>query len=349
MLGSAAWLVSEIVLHVHIPEWTAMLGWSLLFSNLFALPLMNLGGLMLEGSPRRDYQGVLGAVALSFLLVPFQAWASVKGLFERKEGGWFRTPKTGRITDRVEHLPQKKALTRWLHPRASSHTSDEARFRSGRRPGRTFRLVCVAAPILVLTILGIGAATAPTVLAANLYYLHHPGSAYAIDNMAPSSSAATFLMHSTGATQTWASSATVAAQTIPAGSYVFSYWTSDSGGANVTAVLTFGYSATASCGVIVPIAAWTATLDAGESTTSTNALSVLVPNNSYLCWRITVVAASQGGLDLYFDGQQQPTSIATPAIVVPEHGSPLIGLAILIPLAAGMLIRRPVPVRVRVR
>jgi hypothetical protein len=76
---------------------------------------------------------------------------------------------------------------------------------------------------------------------------------------------------------------------------------------------------------------------------------VLVPNNSYLCWRITVVAASQGGLDLYFDGQQQPTSIATPAIVVPEHGSPLIGLAILIPLAAGMLIRRPVPVRVRVR
>jgi len=45
-----------------------------------------------------------------------------------------------------------------------------------------FRLVCIAAPILVLTILGIGAATASTVLAANVYYLHNPGGAYTIDN-----------------------------------------------------------------------------------------------------------------------------------------------------------------------
>ena len=349
MLGSGAWLVSELVLHVHIPEWTAMLGWSLLFSNLFALPLMNLGGLMLEGSPRRDYQGVLGAVALSFLLVPFQAWASVKGLFERKEGGWFRTPKTGRITDRVEHLPQKKSLTRWLHPRPSKRNSDEARFTSGRRAGRSFRLVCIAAPILLLTILGIGAATAPTVLAANLYYLHHPAAAYSIDNAAPSGAMAKFQMNTPGATLTWASSARVAAQTIPAGSYVFSYWTSEQGGAAATALLTFGYSATASCAVIVPIASWTASLDSGESSTSSSVPAAILPVNAYLCWRITVVTVSQGGLDLYYDGLHQPTSIATPSIVVPEHGSPLIGLAILLPLAAGLLIRRPLPVRVRVR
>src|SRR3989475_12081753 len=117
MLGSAAWLVSGLVLHVRIPDWSALLGWSLLFSNLLSLPLMNLGGLLLEGSPRKDYTGVLGAVVLSFLLVPFQAWASVKGLFERQEGPWFRTPKTGRITDRVEHLQPKKSLKRWLRPR----------------------------------------------------------------------------------------------------------------------------------------------------------------------------------------------------------------------------------------
>ncbi|MDQ6711983.1 MAG: glycosyltransferase [Candidatus Dormibacteraeota bacterium] len=348
MLGSAAWLVSEIVLRVHIPEWTAMLGWSLLFSNLFALPLMNLGGLLLEGSPRRDYQGVLGAVALSFLLVPFQAWASVKGLFERKEGGWFRTPKTGRITDRVEHLPQQKRLKRWLRPRPSKQ-SGEARFMGGRRAGRSFRLVCIAAPVLLLTILGIGAATAPTVLAANVYYLHHPAGAYAIDNSAPSGSPTKFQMNTPGATQTWASSATVAAQTIPAGSYIFSYWTSDSGGATVTVLLTFGYSATASCAVIVPIASWTASLDAGESSTSASRPAVILPANSYLCWRITVVAVSQGGLDLYYDGKNQPTSIATPSIVVPEHGSPLIGLAILLPLVAAQLIRRPLWAKRRVR
>src|SRR5438445_8566983 len=167
--GTVTWLLAEIVFKAHVPEWTALLGWSLLFSNLFSLPLMNIGGLLLEGSPRRDYQGVLGAVALSFLLVPFQAWASVKGLFERREGGWFRTPKTGRITNRVEHLPQRRSLNRWLRPRPTTPNA------GGRRASRAFRLVCIAAPILLLTILGIGAATAPTVLAANVYYLHNPG------------------------------------------------------------------------------------------------------------------------------------------------------------------------------
>ncbi len=272
MLGSAAWLVSEIVLRVHIPEWTALLGWSLLFSNLFALPLMNLGGLMLEGSPRRDYQGVLGAVALSFLLVPFQAWASVKGLVERREGGWFRTPKTGRVTNRVEHLPQRKSLNQWLRPQPTTRNV------GGRRAGRTFRLVCIAAPILVLTILASG-----------------------------------------------------------------------QGNATVTAALTFGYSASATCAVIFPIASWTETLvNGGGSSTSASIPAVILPTTSYLCWKITVVAVN-GGLDLRYDANNQQTSIATPTIVVPEHGSPLIGLAILLPLLAGFLIRRPLRTLVRVR
>ena len=64
----AAWLVAEVFLHTHVPEWTAVLGWSLLLSNLLALPLMNTAGLMLEGAPAKDFVGVLGAVATSFLL-----------------------------------------------------------------------------------------------------------------------------------------------------------------------------------------------------------------------------------------------------------------------------------------
>jgi len=349
ILGSAAWLVSEIVLQVRIPEWTAVLGWSLLFSNLFSLPLMNLAGLMLEGSPRRDYQGVLGAVALSFLLVPFQAWASIKGLFERKEGGWFRTPKTGRITDRVEHLPQKKSLNQWLHPRPS--TRGAARFRGGRPAGRTFRLICVAAPILVLTILGIAAATAPTVEASNAYYLHNPAGGYTIDNNPSNNgSPAKFPMNAIGATQSWATTVAYTGQTIPAGSYTFTYWTSGEGGSTVTAVLTFGYSVTASCAVIVPIATWTASLvNGGGSTTSASLPAVILPANSYLCWQITVIALAKGGLDLRYDSNNQQTSITTPSIVVPEHGSPLIGLAILLPLAAGQLIRRPLRARLGVR
>src|SRR2546427_3947323 len=344
MLGSAAWLVSEVVLRVQIPEWTALLGWSLLFSNLFALPLMNLGGLLLEGSPRRDYQGVLGAVALSFLLVPFQAWASVKGLFERREGGWFRTPKTGRITNRVEHLPQRKSLNRWLRPQPSTLNS------GGRRASRSFRLVCVAAPILVLTILGIGAATAPTVLAANVYYLHNPAGAYTMDGSPSGGTPAKFQMSSPGATQTWASTVAYTDQTVPAGSYTFTYWTSGQGNATVTAALTFGYSATASCAVVLPIASWTASLvNGGGSSTSASIPAVLLPASSYLCWQITVLAVDKGGLDLRYDANNQQTSIPTPPIVLPEHGSPLIGLAILLPLLAGQLIRKPLRARVTIR
>jgi cellulose synthase/poly-beta-1,6-N-acetylglucosamine synthase-like glycosyltransferase len=352
MLGSAAWLVSELVLRVHIPEWSALLGWSLLFSNLLSLPLMNLGGLLLEGAPRKDYAGVLGAVVLSFLLVPFQAWASLKGLFERNEGPWFRTPKTGRITDRVEHLQPKKSLRRWLRPRPGQPAPATVPVSNAGGRRRAFRIVCIAAPILVLTILGIGAATAPTVLAANAFYLHNPPGAYTIDNN-PSSSGtpAHFPVDTAGLTQAWATTVPYTGQTIPAGSYTFTYWVSGHGNSSVVAALTFGYSASASCATIVPIAAWTATLvNGGGSSTSTSMPAVILPANSYLCWQITVVSVSGGGLDLRYDANNQQTSITTPSIVVPEHGTPLIGLALLLPLAIGWLIRRPKrPVAVRIR
>ncbi|MGA8921572.1 MAG: glycosyltransferase family 2 protein, partial [Candidatus Dormiibacterota bacterium] len=94
VIGSLSWLVSEVVFHAHVPGWTALLGWSLLFSNIFALPLMNLGGLILEEAPLRDMQGVFGALVLSFALVPFQGWAAFKSLISKDEGPWFRTPKT---------------------------------------------------------------------------------------------------------------------------------------------------------------------------------------------------------------------------------------------------------------
>jgi len=351
IVGSVAWLISEIVLRVHIPEWTALLGWSLLFSNLFSLPLMNLGGLMLEGSPRRDYQGVLGAVALSFLLVPFQAWASVKGLFERREGGWFRTPKTGRVTDRVDHLPQQRSLQRWLRPQPSKLNTGQVLLSNGRRPGRTFRLVCITVPFLLLTILGIGAATAPTVEASNAFYLHNPAGVYTIDNNPSSNgSPAKFPMNTPGATQSWATTVTYTGQQIPAGTYTFTYWTSGEGGSAVTVVLTFGYSPSASCAVIVPIATWTDTLvNGGGSTTSAAEPVVLLPANSYLCWQVTVIAVNKGGLDLRYDSNNQQTSITTPSIVVPEHGSALIGLALILPFIAAQLIRRPIRAHRRTR
>src|SRR5437867_848285 len=120
VLGSLSWLISDVVFRTHVPGWTAVLGWSLLFSNIFALPLMNLGGLILEEAPGRDLQGVLGALVLSFALVPFQGWAALKGLIRKEEGPWFRTPKTGRVTDEVRHLRRLYMLRRWLRGRRGS-------------------------------------------------------------------------------------------------------------------------------------------------------------------------------------------------------------------------------------
>jgi cellulose synthase/poly-beta-1,6-N-acetylglucosamine synthase-like glycosyltransferase/ActR/RegA family two-component response regulator len=104
IIGTVAWVISEIFLRTHLPFWTATLGWSLVFTNTFALIFMNIAGLFLERGIRRNLGGLLSFVLLTFLLVPYQAYASLKGLFEPHEGGWHRTDKTGMITDVIDRL-----------------------------------------------------------------------------------------------------------------------------------------------------------------------------------------------------------------------------------------------------
>src|SRR3989344_1382307 len=102
VVGTLSWFLSEAVFHTRLPFWTAAFGWSLVFTNLLSLPLMNVIGLFLEESDERDYVGILSFIALSYIVVPFQAYAAIKGFLESREGPWFRTPKTGAITDIVE-------------------------------------------------------------------------------------------------------------------------------------------------------------------------------------------------------------------------------------------------------
>jgi len=104
IVGTIAWLLSEIVFKVRLPFWTAAWGWSLVFVNFLSLPLMNLVGLFLEESEERDYLGIASFMVLSYIVVPFQAYAAVKALFEPGEGPWFRTPKTGDITDAFDRV-----------------------------------------------------------------------------------------------------------------------------------------------------------------------------------------------------------------------------------------------------
>lgn len=97
--GTICWFAAEVIFQARLPFWTEVWGWSLVFSNVLALPLMNMIGLFMEESEEKDYMGLLSFVALTYIIAPFQAYAAVRGLIEKEEGPWFRTPKTGRITD----------------------------------------------------------------------------------------------------------------------------------------------------------------------------------------------------------------------------------------------------------
>jgi len=100
MIGTFFWLLSESI-HCYLPFWTATFGWSLLMSNLIALPLMNLAGLYAEESARKDLPGVFSTIVFSYVLAPFQAYSALKGLLEKREGQWIRTFKTGMITEPI--------------------------------------------------------------------------------------------------------------------------------------------------------------------------------------------------------------------------------------------------------
>jgi hypothetical protein len=105
---------------------------------------MNLTGVLLEGSLKRDALGLLSFIGLSWILVPFQAYASLKALFEKKEGGWVRTPKSGRVTESLERFHLARLMP-WELPRRKRGQSKPS---SGT--GRA-----TAAAVVVLTAAGI--------------------------------------------------------------------------------------------------------------------------------------------------------------------------------------------------
>ncbi len=133
LVGTVSWMIAE-VLHQHPWFWTATFGWCLILSNLFALPLMGLTGLFMERSALEDFAGLISFIALSYVIAPFQAYAALRGLLEKEEGTWFRTFKTGRITERVLSIRLRR-LFGWVIPRRSSRGEREGRAERKRRGG----------------------------------------------------------------------------------------------------------------------------------------------------------------------------------------------------------------------
>src|SRR5438093_3802562 len=115
-VATLSWIIGVLILGQKLPMWGEVFGWSLVVSNALALPLMNLTGVLLEGSLKRDALGLLSFIGLSWILVPFQAYASLKALFEKKEGGWVRTPKSGRVTESLERFHLARLMP-WELPR----------------------------------------------------------------------------------------------------------------------------------------------------------------------------------------------------------------------------------------
>ncbi len=366
VIGSLSWLVSEVVFHAHVPGWTALLGWSLLFSNIFALPLMNLSGLILEEAPVRDMQGVFGALVLSFALVPFQGWAAFKGLISKDEGPWFRTPKTGHVTDQVHHLRRLHLLRRWMLRRRRGKiappprpSNQPAGTRSVSLPSRWLGWLLVGALIGAFGSLALMASRVPVVNAANNpLYLHGTGTAPGCvastmdQNTGTRTTACEIQSTAGGITTVWAFSG-LPLQTI-SGTWIFNMnWTGGDGNTKDTVTVTVGASTTSSCAVITTPITWSTTYGSkGANTTSPFPMpaagSVTVPQGGSLCLEVTLTHNTGGKPSMLYDGTSAvgATNLAVPSIVVPESLLGFVGLAALIPLLTS---RRRIVAMVRTR
>jgi cellulose synthase/poly-beta-1,6-N-acetylglucosamine synthase-like glycosyltransferase len=365
VVGTLAWLMSEVIFHTHVPGWTATLGWALLFSNILALPLMNLGGLILEEAPARDLQGVLGAVVLSFALVPFQGWAALKGLLSKEEGPWFRTPKTGRITDEVRHLRRLHMLRRWLlghraavgegrragvRPTGSPVTPMRAVPARQSRAHRRIGWVVVGAVGLTIAALAWGSSGVPVVeSAANSLYLHgtgvSPGCAPSTMDRTTGVRAIPCSLTSNGTIATYSFTPSPSAQTITGTWSFLFYWNGGTGSVRDTISLSAGVLTAGVCVPQIPIGAtWTTTYGSnGINTTSPVTVNtsapqtVVIPAGGQLCLVVTLAHGTGGATNFLYDGVAgtADTQLITPSLVVPESVLGFIGLALAIPLITG--------------
>jgi len=364
VVGSLSWLISEVVFQTHVPGWTAVLGWSLLFSNIFALPLMNLGGLVLEEAPARDVQGVLGALVLSFALVPFQGWAALKGLIRKEEGPWFRTPKTGRITDEVHHLRRLRMLRRWLlgprEPRLrrpAPAAAPPAPSRMAARRHHRIGWIVVAAMMVAIAALVWGSSRAPVSQAAgNPLYLHGTGVSPACvpstmnQTVGTQSTPCTVQSAAGGATATFGFT-NLPAQTVTAGVWSFTmYWNGGSGSTVDSVTASVGVTALATCVGFTPTipnagTTWTTTYGANGAlttspftvSTSASQSALTIPAGGSLCLQVVLTHSTGGRTSMVYDGAVgvADTHLTPPSVVVPESVLPFAALALAIPLVTG--------------
>jgi len=349
LIGTGCWAIAELGLHARIPGWTAVLGWSLVIANLVALPLMNAAGLVLEEAPLGDFRGALASVVTAYLLIPYQGWAAIKGLFEPVEGGWVRTPKTGRLTGAIHHLRPVEMIQQWAvgvprPPRAGARGATVTQATASTRR-IVPRLVTSG---LILSVFGLAAVAAvmPVTAATSAYYLHPASS---MDHVPAGSGQKTTINLTTGMTLTWRSTDSYpSGYVVPAGTYSFTAdWQKDAS-AHASVTFTVGYSA-GSCASFATLVAWSSDVNAPPlptttSATTTHATDLPGGGPFHICFQIHVnsitCSSTKCPFALLLDSKRFQAILNLPAIEVSERLLPAAGLVLLIPVGAGFAIRR---------
>lgn len=167
ILGTAFWFTSDL-LATHLPFWTELFGWSLVATNLIALPLMSTTGLILERRAKTDYRGVFGQVVLAYALAPYQAYASLKGLVEAREGNWVRTLKTGRVAGFLGGFQPRKVVKKVLPPRKAVGPKLKS-----VGLGSGLGLAASLGVVAFLSVLLVHAAVTPAVASPPAYYFYN--------------------------------------------------------------------------------------------------------------------------------------------------------------------------------
>jgi hypothetical protein len=301
---------------------------------------MNAAGLFLEEASARDFRGALAAIATAYVLVPYQAWAALKGLLESHEGGWERTPKTGRLTGAIHHLRAVQMVQEWAVglPRRQQPKTAPVSQASARRRRLVPRLVTltIVALLVVLTAGAFGTSASAT---SGDYYLH---SNQTMDHVPAGNGPKTTLDLSPGTTATWVSTDTYdSGMVVPAGTYTFTAdWQKD---AAATASITFtvGYD-TGSCATFTQLVSWTSDVSSPPQPSSTSgttlSATVLGPGGPFhICFQLFVNSITCPGEEcpfaLVFDSDRFQAILSLPPIEVSERLLPLAGLGLVIPMA----------------
>jgi hypothetical protein len=141
---------------------------------------MNITGIFLEKSTRKNLSGVFSCIVAGYVLTPFLAYSSLKGLFENREGGWVRTLKTGKITELILK-PQFRKVIRKLLPKrkskvkATSHNINTNRS-SEIKIGKQLPIIAIIALlVMAVPIFSISALSTTIIISEKLddqFYLH---------------------------------------------------------------------------------------------------------------------------------------------------------------------------------